>query len=133
MNKANIRYSEAFKLRVVQEMEEGKFLSQTEAARHYGISGSTTVRKWLIKYGKNHLVAKVIRVESPDEKSRLKELEEEIKRLKETVVDLSCREVYSRAALSVICEEYGLDEDSVKKKHAVKLSEKLPKSVRKKK
>ena len=115
MSKTIIRYSESFKLKVVTELEEGKFDNGSQAAKFYNIKGTQTVKLWLQKYGKNHLISKVVRVETCDEKSRIKELELEIKRLKETVVDLSCREVYSRATLQVVCEDYGIDLENVKK------------------
>lgn len=121
MSEACIRYSESFKLKVVRELEEGKFSNRNEARLFYNIKGVDTIRRWLVKYGRNHLIRKVVRVETADERSRLKELEDEIKKLKETVVDLSCREVYSRAALSVICEDYGINEEDAKKKATVEL------------
>ncbi|AVV50356.1 Uncharacterized protein XB17_01768 [Leptospira santarosai] len=49
------RYSEAFKRKVIQSIEDGKY-NQTQAMKHYGIKGSVTVRGWLKKYG--HLVSK---------------------------------------------------------------------------
>ncbi len=41
-----IRYSEAFKLQVVRELEEGKLKSVNAAQEAYGIRGSMTVGKW---------------------------------------------------------------------------------------
>ena len=43
----NNRYSEAFKMQVISDLESGKFGSVTEARRHYGIAGTTTVNGWL--------------------------------------------------------------------------------------
>ncbi|WP_428841738.1 DNA-binding protein, partial [Leptospira santarosai] len=40
------RYSEAFKRKVIQSIEDGKY-NQTQAMKHYGIKGSVTVRGWL--------------------------------------------------------------------------------------
>lgn len=116
MSGTTTRYSESFKLKVVNELESGRFACQTEARKFYNIKGSHTIRDWLTKYGRNHLLAKVVRVETLDERSRVKELENEIKKLKETVVDLSCREVISRATLNVICSEHGIDQEAAKKK-----------------
>ena len=55
-----IRYSEAFKLKIVNELESGKFLSYSEARNLYGIKGCDTIQKCIIKYGKNHLLNKVV-------------------------------------------------------------------------
>ncbi|MDI7189652.1 transposase [Leptospira santarosai] len=52
------RYSEAFKRKVIQSIEDGKY-NQTQAMKHYGIKGSVTVWGWLKKYGKNHLIGKI--------------------------------------------------------------------------
>ena len=47
-----VRYSEAFKLQVLREIEEGRFSSRGAAARTYGISGNGTIEYWARKYGK---------------------------------------------------------------------------------
>ena len=62
-----VRYSEAFKLQVVDELERGRFGSPFEAARAYGIRGDHTVRHWVTQYGKGHLLKKVIRVSKEGE------------------------------------------------------------------
>jgi transposase-like protein len=51
-----IRYSEAFKLRVVEDIACGKYKSLEEARRRNGIRGSVTLTKWLKQYGRedNH-------------------------------------------------------------------------------
>ncbi len=41
-----LRYSEAFKLHVVREIESGKY-GIPEASSVYGIKGSSTVRAWM--------------------------------------------------------------------------------------
>lgn len=43
-------YSYQFKLQVVDEYEKG-YLSLSALSRKYGIQGSTTVSKWIEKYG----------------------------------------------------------------------------------
>lgn len=73
-----LRYSEAFKLEVIQEIEAG--MNLTQVGKRYGVS-TCGVRRWLAKYGKNHLLSKVVRVETLDEKDRMKELEKEKQRL----------------------------------------------------
>ena len=64
------RYSEAFKIEVIKELESGKFSSISEASRHYEIPGGNTLKDWLKKYGRNHLLPKVIRVEKSTNKVR---------------------------------------------------------------
>ena len=80
-----IRYSMSFKRQVVSELESGRFDSIGQASEHYGISGSETVRKWLRKFGRNHLCPKVIRVEKPNEQDQVRQLKKQIKQLKEAL------------------------------------------------
>jgi transposase len=81
-----LRYSDCFKQKVVNEIEqEGLTLSQ--AARRYGIKGSETIQKWIAKLGKNHLLNKIVRVETRSEKDRIRELEAENTRLKLALAD----------------------------------------------
>jgi transposase-like protein len=60
-----IRYSEAFKLQIVRELEQGKLPSVNAAQEAYGIRGSSTVGRWVRKYGKSHLQRKVLRAKGP--------------------------------------------------------------------
>lgn len=89
-----VRYSNSFKLMIVQEIEQG---SSFEAVRkRYGIGGGTTIQMWVKKYGKHHLLNKTVRIETMNEKDRLKELEAENKKLKvklaETYLAKDCLE-----------------------------------------
>lgn len=59
--KGTVRYSDCFKLSIVEEIEKNG-LSIENCRRKYGIGGSTTIQKWLKKYGKNHLLNKIVRV-----------------------------------------------------------------------
>jgi transposase-like protein len=69
-----VRYSEAFKLQVLRELETGRWESREAAARAYGLSGHATITYWARKYGKGHLLGKVIRVETAKEINEVKEL-----------------------------------------------------------
>jgi len=68
-----IRYSEAFKRRVVDEIARGKFSSIHRAQTAYCIKGSETVAKWVRKYGREDLLPKRIRIETMEEIDQLKE------------------------------------------------------------
>lgn len=57
---ALIRYSDAFKRHVVAELESGRLATHGEARAKYGIRGAGTLPKWLRKYGKNHLLRRVV-------------------------------------------------------------------------
>ena len=112
-----IRYSEAFKLQVVSELESGKFRTHLEAREAYGITGCSTIPSWLKKYGRDHLLKKIVRVETVNEKDEIKALKKEIAQLKEAVADSRIQELIHKAAFDVVCKEYGLGSpDEVKKK-----------------
>ena len=111
-----IRYSEAFKMQVIRDLESGTFRTLGEASEHYGIRGSVTVRKWLLKYGRNHLCAKVIRVEKPEEQSQFKQLKEQIRQLETALAQTQIESLVNRSVFEVLCKEMGLDPDEYKKK-----------------
>src|ERR1039458_7256424 len=67
-----IRYSEAFKMEVVRELEVGGIAFE-DISMKYGIKGKRTVSRWVRQYG-NGTRGKVIRVESPGEINELKRL-----------------------------------------------------------
>lgn len=121
MKNETVRYSEAFKLQIVSEIESGKLTCQNEARRRYGIKGSCTIEKWIRKYGKTHLLNKVIRVETPKERDRLKEIEEENRRLKSALADAHLDLRLEKAYVEIACEVAGIqDVDSFKKKAGTK-------------
>ena len=111
------RYSEAFKLQVVRELESGKLANIADANRRYGIPGGETVKGWVRKYGKEHLLPRMIRVETPNEKDRLRELKKENERLKKTLAETHMKAVLYESWLEVACEEFGVtDVEGFKKK-----------------
>jgi hypothetical protein len=117
--KAVIRYSEAFKLQVVREFESGAYVSEAEAQRKYGITGTRTVRNWLVRHGKGHLMKKVVRVEVPEEGNRLRELEREVKRLKQALGDAHIDLILGEEYLKIACRRAGEpDVEAFKKKNA---------------
>lgn len=117
-----LRYSEAFKRKVVSQLESGEFDSITKISRHYGIRGTRTVHGWVRRYGKNHLLPKVVRVVSPDEKLEIERLREENRRLKEALADTRLEQLLDQSYLKVWCDQAGQDVEEVKKKLDVQLS-----------
>jgi len=117
-----MRYSLAFKREVVAELEAGRFRSMQEARQHYGIGGAMTVRRWLERFGKNHLIPKVVRVEKPDEADRIRQLKQEICQLKQALGETQLRNVLQESFLAIACEQLGQDVEAFKKKAATKRS-----------
>ena len=115
--KAVKRYSEAFKMQVISELESGKLRSQREAQSRYGIAGTTTIGAWLRKYGKTDLIPGVITMQTPDEHNRIKDLEQENRRLKQALADSHLDAVLYQAWFKVACNEFGVqDVEAFKKK-----------------
>jgi transposase-like protein len=109
MSKTLIRYSEAFKLKVVKELETGKLLSCEEARERYGIGGGSTVHSWLRKYGKNHLLCKVIKVQTTDERDKFKELQSRNRQLEKALADAHLDLIIEREYFKMACEVANID------------------------
>jgi len=118
-----IRYSEAFKRHVVGEMELGRVGSQAEARAKYGIGGEGTVGRWVRKYGKDHLLRRVVRVETPGERDQIKALKGRIRDLERAVTDGKVQETLYKAYFEIVCEQFGVqDMEALKKRIAERLS-----------
>lgn len=67
------QYSEAFKRKIVAEIERGD-LNSREAARTYGIPYGGTIPNWLRKYGSKKYETKIVRVMMKSEQNEINEL-----------------------------------------------------------
>jgi transposase len=114
--KPAIRYSEAFKLAIVTELERDG-LSVRAIQRKYGVRGCGTVESWLLKYG-NGSRGKVIRVERPEEIDERKQLKERVRRLETALasahLELALEEAYTKLA----CQRAGITDVAAFKKKA---------------
>ncbi len=117
--KAEIRYSEAFKLQVVRELEQGRFGSVGAAGRAYGVKGAETVANWVRRYGKDHLLRKVVRVVKADEQAEVKALRKRVRELERALADAHLDLKLEAAYVKLACEAAGVkDVVEFKKKHA---------------
>jgi len=113
-----IRYSEAFKLQVVRELETGRFKSPWEASRTYGVNGATTLANWVRRYGKNHLLGKVVWVMKADEQAEVKMLRQRVRALEQALADAHLDLKLEAAYVQLACEAAGVkDVADFKKKH----------------
>jgi transposase len=116
-----VRYSEAFKHQVLRELEEGKFGSVGAAARAYGIRGGATLQRWMRRYGRMHLLRKVVRVETPKEINEAKELRKRVRELEKALADAHIDSRLDAAYLRIACRAAGIEDvEDFKKKHAGK-------------
>src|ERR1700691_3190060 len=105
-NKPAIRYSEAFQMEVVRELES-QGLSVIAVRRKYGIRGAGTVENWIRKHG-NGTRGKVIRVERPEEIDELKRLKDRVGRLETALADSNVDLVLERAYTRIACQRAGI-------------------------
>lgn len=118
MTKEVIRYSEAFKMQVVSELESGKFKSAYQASMRYGVRGGGTILSWQRKYGTLKEIGKVVRVETVNEREQLKKMKKRVRELEKLVADVHLDLRLEQNFLKHACEVSGLgDVDSFKKKH----------------
>lgn len=99
-NNYSRRYSISFKQQVVKELEESG-ASKEWIRKKYGIKGGSTLQDWIRKFGKNHLINQIIRIETMEEKDRIKQLEQEIKKLKMALAD----SLLAQRSLEVVIDE----------------------------
>jgi transposase-like protein len=109
------RYSVAFKQKVVREIECGK-LSMSGAMKIYDIRGAHTIDRWIVQLGKSHLLSKVVRIEMKDEKDKLKELNDRIRKLEKLLADRELDNLMNEAYLELLTEDNGIDLEEYKKK-----------------
>jgi transposase-like protein len=114
-----IRYSEAFKMAVVREVEQ-QDLPFEQVRRKYGIRGCFTVQAWVRKYGNGSRGIR-IRVEKPEEINELKRLKERVRRLESALADANIDLALERAFTELACERAGVEVEEFKKKAVGKL------------
>ena len=105
--KITVRYSLSFRLQVVKEFESGEGIEALK--RRYGIKGGQTIQEWVRKLGKDHLLNKIVRVETIDEKDRIKSLEEEVKKLKLALADSLLAQRSLEVVITEANKEYKTD------------------------
>ncbi len=111
-----IRYSRAFKMQCVREVEEGQSCPAA-VQRKYQIKGTTTVMRWVRQWGSGRY-GKILRVEQAQEVNEAGQLRRELRRVKEALADTHLELALEQAFLTVACEELGQSLEGFKKKHA---------------
>lgn len=104
-DKVTRRYSEGFKLKILNELSTGKY-SKRELSRLYG-TNSSTVNDWIKKYDRIDLMNTRIMVENKDEITRLKELQKEIEQLKKLILKKDLDQLMNDSYLEVAAEKLG--------------------------
>ena len=111
-----IRYSQAFKMAVVRELEE-QDLPFEHVRRKYGIGGCVTVQKWVRQYG-NGTRGKRIRVEKPEEINEQEQLKRRVRALEQALADANIDLALERQYVRLACERAGIKDVAEFKKKA---------------
>ena len=114
-----VRYSEAFKLQVVRELEQGRFKSVGAAQRAYGVKGVHTVAAWIRRFGKDHLLGKVVRVMKADEEAEVQALRKRVRELERALADAHLDLKLEAAYLKLACEAAGVRDVAEFKKKGI--------------
>ena len=113
------RYSESFKLKVLDELSTGKY-SKKQLGNLYGVNPST-INEWIRKYDRKDLMNTRILVENIDETSRLKALKKEVEQLKKLLVKKDLEKLVNDSYLEVAAENLGYkDVEELKKNLNIK-------------
>ena len=118
-----IRYGEAFKRQVVDQIENGKFNSVLGASRAYGIKGAATVTNWLRQYGREELLAKEITITTVNERDEKKQLKKRVSQLEKALADAHMKGLLNESYLQIACEGLEMDVEEFKKKAVSDLSD----------
>ena len=102
------RYSISFRQKVVREIEEEGLTIQA-AKRRYGIGGGQTIQRWMRRFGKYHLLEKIVRIETMEEKDQIKKMQEEIRKLKLALADSLMAQKCLEAVIEEADKEYKTD------------------------
>lgn len=114
----NIRYSLAFKQKVITEIEDGIY-NISESSRVYKVS-TKSIYKWLKEFGKDHLINRIVRIEMRDEADRIKKLEKEKQRLESALAQAQLKIITLESTIESAEELYKVD---FKKKSGTKASD----------
>ncbi|WP_235047153.1 transposase, partial [Winogradskyella psychrotolerans] len=99
------RYSEPFKLKILDELTTGK-LNKSQLGKAYGIN-PTTINEWIRKYNRKDLMNTRIKVETKDEITRIKTLQKEIEQLKKLLLKKDLDAMIEESYLEVAAEKLG--------------------------
>jgi transposase-like protein len=114
--KPEVRYSEAFKLQLVRELEAGG-INYQQLRRKYGIGGCGTLQRWVGQYG-NGSIGKMMRVETPQEINELQQLRQRVRRLEAALADSNIDLALERQYTRLACERAGIQDVAEFKKKA---------------
>jgi len=123
--KSTNRYSVAFKMKIVEEVENG-LITASDARKLYNIAGKGTIANWVERYGMNQRLERTVYVMTHDEEFELIRLRKENRRLQQALDDSQIKTIALESLIEVAEEKYHLD---LKKNFGSKVLEELKKKL----
>jgi transcriptional regulator of met regulon len=81
------------------------------------------IQPWIKRLGRNHLLGKVVRVETLEEGREIERLRRQVRDLEHALAQTRMKELLAEAQFDVLCERQGIaDVEGEKKKAAAELS-----------
>ena len=117
MERIRKRYSHAFKMKIMEEIRDGRWKSGSHAAKMYGIKDSL-VYKWIDAMGFSHLKSKVMEIKTMEEIDELKLLRKQVKDLKLALAEETLSRQIEQATVQVAAGSIGISTEELKKKLA---------------
>ena len=114
--KTAVRYSEAFKMQLVRELEAGG-INLAQIRRKYGVGSESVIRDWIRKYG-NGSIGKIIRVEKPQELNEKEQLKQRVRALEHALADTNVELALERQYTRLACKRAGIEDVAEFKKKA---------------
>lgn len=115
MERIRKRYSHAFKMKIMEEIRDGRWKSGSHAAKMYGIKDSL-VYKWIDAMGFSHLKSKVMEIKAMEEIDELKLLRKQVKDLKLALAEETLSRQIEQATVQVAAGIIGISTEELKKK-----------------
>jgi len=115
------RYSESFRLMVLEELRTGKWDSLNQAARAYNIR-NCTIENWLERHGMQHLRRRILHVNTAEDVSEIARLKAEVKALKAQLFDAMLDQRIEHATLAQACRLLNTTPEDLKKNSGLKSS-----------
>jgi transposase len=104
---------------VVRDLEQGRYSGPAAAGLAYGVTGKGTVTTWVRRFGKDHILGKLVRVMKADEETEVKALRKRVRELERALADAHIDLKLEAAYVELACEAAGVrDVEEFKKKHA---------------
>jgi transposase-like protein len=111
-----IRYSEAFKLRLVDDIASGKYKSLEEALRRNGIRRGSTLKGWIKRYGREDMLPKRVKAETVNGTGELKAARRRIREPEAALSDAHMDCCLERAFSDIACERLCVSREELKKR-----------------